>query len=252
AAWGLPSSTQCQLVEIEIATEAYQFQQLDANWDTVSLTTGAPPPPLSGLTTTISFTPASPTQGQSVSFKSIASGGTAPYAYSWDFGDGTRGTGSSALHIYSGSGTFVVSLQVSDSSGLTVPASTVVLVIATNLPVLSLPGNQTLTVGNTLRFVVKASDANPGAVILLTATWLPAGATFNSVTGVFSWTPSNNQTGTYTIAFSAIDNNNPSQQDTKSMTMKVDPTSPSRTKGGTGGGTSTCSMGNDMTCTVVH
>jgi len=250
AAWGLPSSTQCQLAGIEIGTEGYQFQQLDANWDTVSLTTGAPPPP-SGLTTTISFTPASPTQGQSVSFKSIASGGTAPYAYSWDFGDGTRGTGSSAPHIYSGSGTFVVSLQVSDSSGLTVPASTVVLVIATNLPVLSLPGNQTLTVGNTLRFVVKASDANPGAVILLTATWLPPGATFNSVTGVFSWTPSNNQTGTYTIAFSAIDNNNPSQQDTKSMTMQVDPASPSGPNGGSGGGTGTGSNGNCMSCTVI-
>jgi len=66
AAWGLPSSTQCQLAGIEIGTEGYQFQQLDANWDTVSLTTGAPPPPPSGLTTTISFTPASPTQGQSV------------------------------------------------------------------------------------------------------------------------------------------------------------------------------------------
>src|SRR5438876_163974 len=250
AAWGLPSSTQCQLAGIEIGTEGYQFQQLDANWDTVSLTTGAPPPP-SGLTTTISFTPASPTQGQSVSFKSIASGGTAPYAYSWDFGDGTRGTGSSAPHIYSGSGTFVVSLQVSDSSGLTVPASTVVLVIATNLPVLSVPGNQTLTVGNTLRFVVNASDANPGAVILLTATWLPPGATFNSVTGVFSWTPGNNQTGTYTIAFSAIDNNNPSQQDTKSMTMQVDPASPSGPNGGSGGGTGTGSNGNCMSCTVI-
>src|SRR5438445_5040941 len=37
-AWGLPSSTQCQLAGIEIGTEGYQFQQLDANWDTVSLT----------------------------------------------------------------------------------------------------------------------------------------------------------------------------------------------------------------------
>src|SRR2546427_8691561 len=87
AAWGLPSSTQCQLAGIEIGTEGYQFQELDVNWDTVSLTTGAPPP--SGLTTSISFTPTSPAQGQSVSFKGTASGGTVPYTYSMYFGGGT-------------------------------------------------------------------------------------------------------------------------------------------------------------------
>src|SRR5207245_9463412 len=150
-----------------------------------------------------------------------------------------------------GCGTLCVSLQVFCSSCPTVPASAVVFVIATNLTGLSLPGKQTLTGGNTLRFVLKASDANPGAVILLTATWLPPGATFNSFTGVFSWTPSNNQTGTYTIAFSAIDNNNPSQQDTKSMTMQVDPASPSGPNGGSGGGTGTGSNGNCMSCTVI-
>ena len=248
AAWGLPSSTQCQLAGIEIGTEGYQFQELDVNWDAVGLTTGAPPP--SGLTTSISFTPTSAAQGQSVSFKGTASGGIVPYTYSWNFGDGTTGTGSSTSHIYSVSGTHVVNLQVSDSSGLTVSASTVVLVITTNLPVLSLPGNKTLTVGNTLTFVVKASDANPGTVILLTATGLPPGATFDSATGFFSWTPSNSQTGTYTIAFSAIDNNNPSQRDTKFLTMQVVPSSPGGSNG-PGGGPGGGSNGNCLSCTVI-
>src|SRR5437867_8752015 len=112
AAWGLPSSTQCQLAGIEIGTEGYQFQELDVNWDAVGLTTGAPPP--SGLTTSISFTPTSAAQGQSVSFKGTASGGIVPYTYSWNFADGTTGTGSSTSHIYSVSGTQVVNLQVPD------------------------------------------------------------------------------------------------------------------------------------------
>ncbi|TMI22673.1 PKD domain-containing protein [Candidatus Bathyarchaeota archaeon] len=250
SAWGLPSSTQCQLAGIEIGTEGYQFQELDVNWDTVSLTTGAPPPP-SGLTTTISFTPVSPAPGQSISFKSTASGGTAPYAYSWNFGDGTTGTGSGNSHLYSVSGTYVVSLQVSDSIGVTASASTVVAVISANPLVLSLPSNQTLTVGSTLRFVVNATDANPGAAVRLIASGLPPGATFDSATGVFSWTPSTSQTGTYTIAFSAIDNSNPSQRDTRFMTMQVDPALPPGSNGGSGGATGTGSNGNCLSCTVI-
>src|SRR5437660_5456908 len=249
AAWGLPSSTQCQLAGIEIGIEGYQFQELDVNWDTVSLTTGAPPPP-SGLTTTISFTPVSPTQGQSVSFKSTASSGTAPYTSLWSFGDGSIGTGSSSSHIYSGFGTYVVSLQVSDSSSLTVSVSTVVVVAAAKGPVLSLPGNQTLVVGSTLTFVVRVTNASPGAVILLSAIGLPAGATFDSATGVLSWTPSNSQTGTHTIVFSAIDNNNPSQRDSKFMTVQVDPASPGGSSG-PGGGPSGGSNGNCLSCNVI-
>jgi hypothetical protein len=34
---------------------------------------------------------------------------------------------------------------------------------------------------------------------------VPVGATFNNITGAFSWTPANNQAGTYTVTFSATD-----------------------------------------------
>src|SRR5439155_19202368 len=85
----------------------------------------------------------------------------------------------------------------------------------------SVPGDQTLTVGGTLTFMVNATDADPGAVILLSATGLPSGATFESNTGVFYWKPNAGQTGSYSFVFSATDKNNPSQQDAKLMAVVV-------------------------------
>src|SRR6266568_1705573 len=45
------------------------------------------------LTTDFSFVPSSPSAGQSVSFTATVSGGTAPYSFSWNFGDTTTGIG---------------------------------------------------------------------------------------------------------------------------------------------------------------
>ena len=54
-----------------------------------------------------------------VAFSAAASGGTAPYTYSWDFGDGKSGTGSTTQHSYSGLGPYTVILTAMDSTGAT-------------------------------------------------------------------------------------------------------------------------------------
>ncbi len=56
----------------------------------------------------------------SVSFDAQASGGTAPYAVLWDFGDGTQGTGTVGTptsHTYSTGGSYTPTLTVTDSAG---------------------------------------------------------------------------------------------------------------------------------------
>ena len=78
-----------------------------------TVTVSNPPPP--PLTASFSYAPASPLVGQQVTFTALATGGTAPYSFSWSFGDGSIGTGSSVSHVYSSPGTFNVILIVSDS-----------------------------------------------------------------------------------------------------------------------------------------
>jgi PKD repeat protein len=63
------------------------------------------------------FTPSSLITGQSVSFNATVSGGTPPYSFKWDFGDGTTGTGRMVTHSYSSSDSFMVKLTITDAGG---------------------------------------------------------------------------------------------------------------------------------------
>ncbi len=61
-----------------------------------------------------------PTVGSSplaVAFTATASGGTPPYQYSWDFGDGGTSTAQAPTHTYASDGDYPVSLAASDSAG---------------------------------------------------------------------------------------------------------------------------------------
>src|SRR5882762_5557381 len=84
---------------------------------TVSITITSPviPP----LTVDFSFSPSSPSTGQSVSFTSVVSGGIGPYTYAWDFGDGGTSTAANPSRTYSTAGSFTVKLTITDSSSPT-------------------------------------------------------------------------------------------------------------------------------------
>src|SRR5438445_3855970 len=109
-AWGLPTNTPCQLAGIEIGTEAYQFQELDVNWYDVNLNVGPIP-----LSTSFTISPSNPIVNTPVTFTSTTTGGTSPYTTTWNFGDGSTGTGASVTHAYLSAGNFTVTLTVKDS-----------------------------------------------------------------------------------------------------------------------------------------
>lgn len=72
---------------------------------------------------TVDFTfPTTPTcSGTNTSFTSNVTGGTAPYQYAWDFGDGNTSGNANPVHAFTslgcGNGTFNVKLTVTDAKG---------------------------------------------------------------------------------------------------------------------------------------
>lgn len=74
-------------------------------------------------------------------------------------------------------------------------------------PIWQNTGSKTVVAGSTLQFNVIATDAD-GDYLYYSLVNPPAGAWFASNSGVFYWTPSNNQVGTYTLSFSVSDGNN--------------------------------------------
>ncbi len=85
----------------------------------------------SPLTATAS---ALPTSGQiplNASFTGSASGGTPPYSYSWDFGDGSAtSTAQDPSHTYTNAGTYTATLTVTDSASPANTASSTVSITA--------------------------------------------------------------------------------------------------------------------------
>lgn len=72
--------------------------------------------------------------------------------------------------------------------------------VANGPPVLAAVGERSVDVGKQLQFSI--STAGPDSDLLnYSATGLPVGAVFDPVTRTFSWTPGNDQMGTYTVGF---------------------------------------------------
>jgi len=76
-------------------------------------------------------------------------------------------------------------------------------------PVFSAVGEKILNEYDLLQFSVTATDPDGDSIVSLYAGNLPAGATFDSQTGQFSWRPDGSQAGIYIVRFYAVDNGTP-------------------------------------------
>ena len=82
------------------------------------------------LTVVIGANPTTGNQPLTVQFSSAVTGGSPPYSYSWDFGDGNYGTGDRPVHTYFSAGTFFATLTVTDQFGQAVTSAPVQIVVS--------------------------------------------------------------------------------------------------------------------------
>lgn len=87
-------------------------------------------------------------------------------------------------------------------------------------PELSPIGNKTVNEGQLLQFAVSATDPD-GHAVMISAQNIPTGATFNSQSRIFSWTPTASQSGNYEVTFIASDNGMPAETDSEKISITV-------------------------------
>lgn len=151
-----------------------------------------------GLKAIASGTPLAGTVPLTVHFTGSAIGGTPPYGYSWDFGDGGTSVEQSPTHPYGAVGTYQAVLTVTDSQSLS--RSSAPITVRVNAPLVITAG-ATPTVGS-IPLTVQFTAAVSGGMEPYTVTWTfgdGSSGTGSSVSHTYT------AMGAYTVTAKVVD-----------------------------------------------
>jgi len=170
------------------------------------------------------------TVGSSVSFSgngSSDSDGTLA-SYTWQFGDGSTGTGVTPTHAYSAAGTFVVSLTVTDDDGANSTAYTTASISAPNTaPTANANGPYSGTVGSPVSFDGSASSDLEG--VISSYAWnFGDGSTATGVNPTHTYASA----ATFTVTLSVTDSGGLTDSATTTAAIGNQPTLPVADPGG--------------------
>jgi PKD repeat protein len=160
-------------------------------------------------------------EGQSVSFDGSNSDDAEDgnsLTYSWNFGDGTTGSGMTTSHTYNTPGNYTVTLTVTDSDSNQDSDQCVITVLDTNTaPVAAAGSDQTVDVGQVVDFDGTGSYDTDG--VILSYFWVFGDGTTGS-----GAQPSHiyGLEGSYTVTLTVTDDDG--AQDSDSLTVTVNPT----------------------------
>ena len=121
---------------------------------------------------------------------------------------------------YEQTGTYQVTFIAGDGQAQDSETITITVNNTNRAPVLDSIGDKSVNENSTLNFSISATDADSDT-ITYSATDLPTGATLNSTTGTFTWTPGYTQAGTHQVTFTASDGQ---AQDPETITITVNNT----------------------------
>jgi hypothetical protein len=154
----------------------------------------------SALSPTISPTSATMDLGQSLLFTSPVSGGTPPYTYQWYLNGTAKGTNSSWTFTPSSSASYLVYVNVTDSTTLKVKSNTATVTVNTALSVTISPTSITMDVGQSKNFTSTVSGGTPA----YTYQWYLGGSAISGATSpYYVYTPSSS--GSYSIYLNVTD-----------------------------------------------
>jgi sugar lactone lactonase YvrE len=207
--FSLAAATNCTLrIEFHPLTTgslAESFVLTDNNLNNSSVTQTIALSGVANPAASIVLSPSSlpaPVIGTAYSQAITASGGTAPYTFAVSSGALPSGLTLSASGILSGTptavGSFVFTIQATDSASLTGSQSYTVNIAAPTITVTpsSLPNG---TVASSYSQTISATGGSGSYTYAVTAGSLPAGLSLNSSTGALTGTPTAAATSTFTI-----------------------------------------------------
>jgi len=148
---------------------------------------------------------------------------------SWDASGAPANLNPYFVEIDPGTGGVIGNLQDMKSTTSTVIQGGVIVATTkafefrmyTNLPpVLGVVGNKSVAENQKLSFQLIATDPD-GDTVSYSGSPLPSGATLNSSTGAFSWTPGFEQAGTYSVTFTVTDSAFPQKSDLETVSIHV-------------------------------
>jgi len=137
-------------------------------------------------------------------------------SYTWDFGDGSsEETGMNPVHTYGTSGTYTVTLTVSDT-GDQINEDSLTIIINYPPSAVILPGDLTVEYGEAV--LLDGTNSSDGDGSLLTYAWDSGDGTLGSDS---SFSPAYSADGTYTVSLTVTDDQGTT--DSASVTVTVNP-----------------------------